>query len=96
MKIVAIGKLLPGAPEEKIYALLKEEAARAYELYTTDVFRELYFRTDQPGAVIMLECADVAAARKIIAALPMVKAGLTAFDLIPLGPFKSFESLFAK
>lgn len=96
MKILAIDKILPGASEEKIYSHIKEEAAKGWELLSTGVFREMYFRTDRGGAVLVLECADVAEARKVIDTLPLVKAGLVDFDLIPLGPFMPFTTLFAK
>jgi hypothetical protein len=96
MKILAIDKILPGATEEKIYPLLKEEAAQAWKFHEQDVFREIYFRTDRPGAVVMLECESVEEARKVIDTLPLVKAGLVDFDLIPLGAFKPLGTLFAK
>ena len=69
MKIIAIGKSLPEATEEDFRPHLQEEAARAWELYASGVFRELYFRTDQPDAVLVLECADVEEARKALRAV---------------------------
>lgn len=96
IKILAMGKTLPGATEEKINALVKEEAARTWELYVSGIFRELYFRTDAPLPVVIMECKDLQEAKDIIATLPMVKAGLTDFDLMPLGPFFPFMALFAQ
>lgn len=96
MKILAIDKILPGATEEKIYPHIKEEAAKGWELYNAGVFREMYFRTDRGGAVLILECTDVEAAKKVLDTLPLVKAGLVDFDIIPLGPFMPFGTLFAK
>ena len=95
MKILAIDKILPAATEEKIYAHLPQEAAKAWELQKSGVVRELYFRQDRGGAVLIMECPDVETARKVIDDLPLVKAGLVEFDLIPLGAFKPFETLFA-
>ncbi len=95
MKILALDKILPGATPEKIYPNLKEEAATAWELHTQGTIRELYFRQDRPGAVLMLECASVEEARAVINSLPLVKAGLVDFDLIPLGAFAPFATLFA-
>ena len=96
MKILAIDKILPGASEEKIYPHIKEEAAKAWELYNNGVFREMYFRTDRGGAVLILECPDVEEARKVLDSLPLVQAGLVDFEIIPLGPFMPLGSLFAK
>jgi hypothetical protein len=64
MKILAIERELPGAPEEQFKLYSKAEAARVWELYQAGVFRELYFRQDWPGAVLMLECADTDEANK--------------------------------
>ena len=45
--------------------------------------REFYLRADhQPGAVLVLECDDVTEAERLVAALPMAKAGLLDFELI--------------
>lgn len=95
MKILAMEKELPGATEEKFRLHSKAEAARAWELYQAGVFRELYFRRDCPCAVLMLECADIEEARKVLDTLPLAKEGLIAFDLIPLIPYPGFGRLFA-
>jgi len=93
MKILAIDRTLPKTTLEKIQPLLKEEAQRAYDLYRRGVFREMYFRADRPGAVVVLECSDVEEARSVLASLPLVAANLIEFDLIPLAAFP-FENAF--
>ena len=87
MQILALDKILPGATEEKIMSILKEEALKGWELHAAGTFRQLYFRTDRPGAVIMMECASVEEARAVLDTLPLVKEGLVDFDIIPLGAF---------
>ncbi len=96
MKILAIGKDVPGTTAEQFKPHLKAEAARVWELHQAGVFRELYFRQDSPDAVLMLECADVEAANEVLNTLPLVKAGLITFDVIPLGPYPGFSRLFAE
>ena len=59
------------------------------------VFRELYFRQDRPEAVLILECADVEEAEGALNSLPLVKAGLITFEIIPLVPYPGFARLFA-
>jgi muconolactone delta-isomerase len=76
--------------------LKKAEAAKVWELYQAGVFRELYFRRDWPGAVLVLECADVKEANQVLNTLPLVKEELIAFDIIPLMPYPGFSRLFAK
>ena len=97
MKIIAFDKINL-APEEmgKIDPLLNAEARHTWEMYKSGKFREIYFRTDHPGAVIILECENVDEAKKLMADLPLVKAGYIEFEYIPVGPFTPFEGLFEK
>ena len=93
--ILAIEREVPGVTEEAFRPHLKEEAARVWELYQAGAFRELYFRQDQPSAVLVLECADIEEANEILNTLPLVKEELIAFDIIPLIPYPGFSRLFA-
>jgi len=95
MKILAIEKEMPGVAAEQFEPHLKAEALRVWKLYQAGVLRELYFRADRPDAVLVLECADVEAARHTLDTLPLVKKGLIAFDLIPLRPYPGLARLFA-
>ncbi len=94
MKILAIEQESPGATDDDFRPHLKAEAARAWELYQAGVFREMYFREDVHTAVLILECADVEAARAALDSLPLVKAGLIMLDIIPLIPYPGFSRLF--
>lgn len=94
MKILALQKEVPGVPNDAYEPHLKDEAWRAWELHQSGVLRELYFRDDWPGAVLMLECDSVNAARDVLANLPLVSRGLIDFELIPLRPYPGFARLF--
>lgn len=96
MKILAISKIPLGVTSQILQPHLVVEAKQVWQLYTSGGLREIYFRTDQPGAVLVLECTDVEAAKAMLDTLPMVEAGVLDFDIIPLGPFRSYELLFAK
>ena len=96
MKILAIEKEVPGIADEAFGPHLKAEAARAWELYQAGVLRELYFRTDWSGAVLILECAGVEEANDVLNTLPLVQAGLITFDIIPLKAYPGFSRLFAE
>lgn len=96
MKILAIEKEIPGFTEEDFKPHLRAEAARVWDLYQAGVFRELYFRQDWPGAVVVLECADAEEANAVLNTLPLAKEGLIAFDVIPLAPYPGFARLFAE
>jgi muconolactone delta-isomerase len=94
MKILALETEIPDVTEEAFKPYLAEEAARVWELYQAGVFRELYFRQDEPCAVLVLECDDVEAAQEALNSLPLVREGLIAFGLIPLAPYPGFARLF--
>ncbi len=95
MMILALEKEVPRIPDDAFEPHLQSEAARAWELYQAGVVRELYFRIDWPGAVLVLECESVADAEEALATLPLVKSGLIAFRLIPLRAYPGFARLFA-
>ena len=80
---------------EKIQPHLKEESRTAWKLYKEGIFREVYFRTDRPGAVIVMECDTVDTAKKALSDLPLVREKLIDFEVIPVGYFSPFEGLFA-
>jgi muconolactone delta-isomerase len=85
---------IPGATGEDFRPHLQAEARRAWELYQAGVFREMYFRADEEVAVLVLECADVAEAHAVLQSLPLVEAGLIAFEVIPLRAYPGFARLF--
>jgi hypothetical protein len=95
MKILAMEREAPGVADADFEPHLRAEAERVWQLYQAGVFRELYFRQDWPGAVLILECADASEAREVLNTLPLVKEGLIAFDIIPLVPYPGFARLFA-
>jgi hypothetical protein len=64
-------------------------------LYQAGVFRELYCRQDRSEAVLVLECADVKEADRVLGTLPLVREGLITFEVIPLIPYPGFSRLFA-
>ena len=95
MQILAIEKEADGVTKEDFRPHMKAEAKRAWELYQSGIFREIYFTRDRPIAVIMMECAGVDEAKKALETLPLVKAGLISFELMPLAPYPGFARLFA-
>ncbi len=94
MKILPLERELPDTPDAAYEPHLRAEALRAWQLYQDGIVRELYFRSDWPGAVLVLECSDVGAATAALATLPLVERGLIQFDLIPLRAYPGFARLF--
>lgn len=66
-----------------------------WQLHQADIVREIYFKADRTGAVLLLECSDEDEARSYLDSLPLVQAGLITFDMIPLIPYPGFERLFS-
>lgn len=95
MKILAIAKPDPHTTFEKIQPHLEAEVKHAWKLYREGAIREMYTCQDRRlGVVFVLECGGVDEARKILDELPFVREKLIGFEIIPLGPFSYFETLF--
>jgi muconolactone delta-isomerase len=96
MRILAIERPVPGVTDLRFTPeLAAAEARRAWDLHQSGAIRELHFRADEAAAVLTLECSDVDEARRILAELPLVAAGLIDFELIPLRAYPGFARLFA-
>jgi len=83
-----------GVTSEHFIPHLKSEAKRVWELYQNGTIREFYFREDRSEAVWVLESADAIDARQRLESLPLVKAGLITFDIIPFVPDPGLTRLF--
>jgi hypothetical protein len=95
VKVLAIGRAGRGIGWKDIAPYVGEEARRVWELYESDRVREFYLRADdQPGVVLVLECDDLAEAERLVAALPVLEAGLLDFEVIPLRPYVGLRRLF--
>jgi muconolactone delta-isomerase len=94
MKILAMEKETPGVKPEQFVKHLKHEARRVWELYQDGLIRETYFRQDHSEAIFIMECESVDEANEVLASMPLVKAGLITFDVIPLIPYPGFSRLF--
>ncbi len=95
MKILALEKGVPGIAEEAFTDhLLKEEAARVWELHQSGVIRELYFRADRHAVVLVLECGSLSEAKALLGTFPLVRHKLIDFEIVPLIPYPGFSRLF--
>ena len=94
MKILAMEVEVEGVGREQFSQYLQAEARRVWDLYQSDILRELYFRSDRSEAVLILECADPSEAQQVLESLPLVQAGLIRFEVIPLVPYPGFARLF--
>ena len=95
MKILAIAKVDPQTTLDMIQPHLEAEVKCAWKMYKEGSLREMYNWQDRRlGVVFILECSGVNEARKILDELPFVREKFIDFEIIPLGPFSYFETLF--
>jgi len=95
MKILAIERDVEDATNAQFEPHLKAESARAWELYQSGIIREMYFRCDREEAILILECPSESEAERVLQTLPLVKAGLINFEIIPLTAYPGFARLFS-
>jgi muconolactone delta-isomerase len=95
MKMLALEREVPGITDDQFTPdLMRSEAKKAWELHTSDVLREMYFSADKHEAVLVMECDSVEDAQRSLSELPLVRAGLIGFDIVPLAPYDGFARLF--
>lgn len=74
--------------------LLRAEAAAVWDLQRRGIIRDIWFNTRR-HAVLILECASLLEARNHLAAIPLVHAGLSDFDLQELSFYDGYKRLFS-
>ncbi|WP_161626821.1 superoxide dismutase [Desulfospira joergensenii] len=92
MKILALEQELKHdkIPED----LLREEAARIWELQKNGAVREIFFTKEKKEAVLLLESGSVQEAEELLANLPLVTEGYIRFIVKELVPYDGYERLF--
>jgi muconolactone delta-isomerase len=97
MKILAVEKEAVGFRKNELDPkLLENEAMHAWELQQAGKIREMYFRSDKPAAILILECDSSDQAKAVLSTLPLVRDGLIEFEIIPLVAYPGFQRLFKK
>jgi hypothetical protein len=92
-KIFAVVHPVDGVQASDLDSLMQFEAAHLWSLYERGTVREVWSRTDAPGAVYVLE-STVDEARALLADQPMVRAGMVGYELAPVAAFTCFSDLF--
>jgi hypothetical protein len=96
MRRIAVQKEADEVAKREFVPYLREEALKGWKLYKDGIIREMYFKTEHPDAVLILECSSVEHAKEKLNRLPLVQKGLISFDLIPLCPYHGYKRLFDK
>lgn len=98
LQYLAILRVKPDAPKERLVPLLKSEATRAWELLASGVLRSVHYIQGShgpAGAALLLECGTGPEAEAYVQQLPLVEHDLVTAEVLPLTPFTGFASLFA-
>src|SRR5690348_5029447 len=94
MKVIAYDTFRPGVTMEQINPFLQEEVANVWRLWKAGIVRENYARADEPGVVIVFECASVEECKRYTDDFPLTKAGLNEWEFIPVQVPLPIEALF--
>ncbi|HZZ00447.1 MAG TPA: muconolactone Delta-isomerase family protein [Candidatus Baltobacteraceae bacterium] len=76
--------------DEEFARHVDAERERVREMYRDGIVRAIWSRKDVAGAVMLLECADEAAAREAVGSLPLAQRDMLEVQILPLGPYPAF------
>jgi len=71
-------------------ARYEQEIAQARVLYAEGFFRQMWTRGDVPGACLLIEADSEEHVREKLNTLPLYRAGMLEFSIIPLKPYAGF------
>lgn len=71
--------------------LVPSEGAQARRLYGIGFTRQIWHRGDMPGACQIVEAKDESEVHEKLATLPLARAGMLDFEIVPLKPYAGFS-----
>jgi hypothetical protein len=86
MKVLAIGTWTAKAPPEARPAIMPSEARDTMRLMLAGKIDQWFAKTDGSGAIFLMNVTDPAEAHTLLENLPLGKADMMTFQLIPVGP----------
>lgn len=85
MKIMAFGSLKPMTTEQQ-HAYMPTEVPQTLQLYLDGKLEQFWLREEWKGVFFLLNVASIEEADLLLNALPLAKAGLMTYELMPVGP----------
>jgi hypothetical protein len=85
-KVLAIGSWTAKATPETRPAIMPFEARDTLRLQLAGKIDQWFAKSDGSGAVFLMNVSDPAEAHKLLEDLPLGRAGMMTFELIPMGP----------
>jgi hypothetical protein len=92
-KILAIGTINPGFEQSQVFAVLPEEVRETVDLYLDGKIEQWYSLQGKLGVAFIINVADPAVAHEMLEKLPLGKAHMMSFELIPIGPLNPLRFL---
>jgi hypothetical protein len=85
-KVLAIGSWTAKATPETRPPIMPFEARDTLRLQLAGKIDQWFAKSDGSGAVFLMNVTDPAEAHKLLEDLPLGRAGMMTFELIPIGP----------
>jgi hypothetical protein len=95
-KVLAIGSWTGKATPETRPAIMPSEARDTLRLQLAGKIDQWFAKSDGSGAVFLMNVTDPAEAHKLLEDLPLGRAGMMTFELIPIGPLWPLGLLLAE
>jgi hypothetical protein len=92
MKVMAIGTLKPLSPEQR-QQYLPAEVPATLQLYVDGKMEQFWMRDNQAGVIFLMSVESVDEADRLLKALPLSRANLLTFELMPIGPLTPLSML---
>ena len=96
MKVFAIGHFTARPTPEQLAQIMPKEVPDTLQLYLDGKIDQFWHRKDREGVVFLLNAESPDQARDALARLPLVEAGLLAFDFVQVGPLAPLGRLIAR
>ena len=85
MKVMAIGTLKALSPEQR-QEYLPKEVASTLQLYLDGKMEQFWLRDKEAGVIFLMAVESVDEADRLLKGLPLGRANLLTFDVMPVGP----------
>jgi hypothetical protein len=92
VKVMAIGTLKPLTPEQEQTYLPKEVPA-TLQIYLDGKMEQFWLREKNAGVIFLMNVDSVAEADALLKGLPLGRANLLTFELMPIGPLSPLGML---
>jgi hypothetical protein len=83
----------PGFEQSQVFAVLPEEVRETVDLYLDGKIEQWYSLQGKQGVAFIINVTDPAVAREMLEKLPLGKAQMMSFELIPIGPLNPLRFL---